>query len=86
MNLQDGSKEWGGWLRAPPRRAAGQERSKWLRDERDADWGTNLVKDNYYHQTPGMQVGEKVGEGSQGQNFRIDISETAIISELNNRN
>lgn len=26
-------KEWGAWLRAPSRRAAGQEIRKWLRDE-----------------------------------------------------
>lgn len=29
-------KEWGLWLKAPPRRAANQGRSRWLRDENDA--------------------------------------------------
>lgn len=32
----DSLKEWGTWLRAPPRRAAGQNQSKWLREEDDA--------------------------------------------------
>ncbi|XP_074327332.1 uncharacterized protein LOC141665252 [Apium graveolens] len=34
----DGPKEWGSWLRAPPRRGLSQARSKWLREEGDVDW------------------------------------------------
>ena len=34
----EGSQEWGAWLRAPPRRAAGQGTSKWIREEGDAKW------------------------------------------------
>lgn len=32
---EGGSQEWGSWLRAPPRRGAGQGGSKWLREEGD---------------------------------------------------
>lgn len=32
-------KEWGSWLRAPVKRGTMEERIKWLRDERDDDWG-----------------------------------------------
>lgn len=60
MDTQDGTREWGGWLRAPPHRAAGKEKNKWLRDERDVDWGTNFGKDNYYQQTPLVQAGGKL--------------------------
>ncbi|XP_074346822.1 uncharacterized protein LOC141685625 [Apium graveolens] len=35
-------KEWGGWLRAPPRRVASQNRSKWMRNENDADWEAKM--------------------------------------------
>ncbi|XP_063942974.1 uncharacterized protein LOC135150542 [Daucus carota subsp. sativus] len=36
------NKEWGSWLRAPPRRAGGSSRSKWLREEDDGDWGNKI--------------------------------------------
>lgn len=35
---EGGEKEWGSWLRAPPRRVAGQNQSRWLRDENDDTW------------------------------------------------
>ncbi|KAL1831158.1 hypothetical protein ACET3Z_000809 [Daucus carota] len=41
---------------------AGQERSKWLRDERDEEWGKNLGKDNYYADFSGRQI---VGKGKE---------------------
>lgn len=31
-------KEWGSWLKAPLRRASGPVKSKWLREDGDADW------------------------------------------------
>lgn len=34
----EGSQEWGSWLRAPPRRTGGQARSKYLRGDDDAGW------------------------------------------------
>lgn len=41
-------KEWGIWLRAPPRRTAGQGQSTWLRDEGDLDWAAKFGKDNNF--------------------------------------
>lgn len=34
----EGEKEWGLWLKAPPRRAANQNQSRWLREEGDDTW------------------------------------------------
>lgn len=39
LKITGEAREWGPWLRAPARRTAGQDRSKFLRDERDSDWG-----------------------------------------------
>lgn len=41
-------KEWGSWLRAPPRRAAGQGQSRWLREEGDDTWEARIGKQNRY--------------------------------------
>lgn len=38
-------REWGTWLRAPPRRVAGMEKSRWLREERDEDWSKNFGRE-----------------------------------------
>lgn len=39
--MDGNSREWGAWLRAPPRRHTAQGRSKWLRDETNEGWGEN---------------------------------------------
>lgn len=31
----EGGREWGSWLRAPPKRAGGPAKSRWLRDDDD---------------------------------------------------
>lgn len=36
------AKEWGSWLRAPPRRVAGQVQSKWVREENDDTWDSRI--------------------------------------------
>ncbi|XP_074327248.1 uncharacterized protein LOC141696272 [Apium graveolens] len=41
------TKEWGSWLRAPPRRVAGQVQSKWLRDEGDDTWEARIGRENF---------------------------------------
>lgn len=38
-------KDWGRWLRAPPRRVAGQTQSKWLRNENDDTWEERIGGD-----------------------------------------
>ncbi|KAL8145567.1 hypothetical protein AgCh_003647 [Apium graveolens] len=49
------SKDWGSWLRAPPRKGAGGSKSKCLRDEGDDDWGSSYGKDNHRHKFSGIQ-------------------------------
>lgn len=46
-------KEWGSWLRAPPRRAAGQMQSKLLREENDDTWESRIGGDNNYQNFSG---------------------------------
>lgn len=38
-------KDWGSWLRAPPRRVVGQTQSKWLRSENDDTWEERIGGD-----------------------------------------
>lgn len=40
-------KECGSWLRAPPRKVAGQQQSKWLRDEEDDTWETRIGGESF---------------------------------------
>lgn len=54
------ARDWGSWLRAPPRRAAGGIKSKWLRDEHDGDWRNKDGKDNYQHQSWGGGISRKM--------------------------
>ncbi|XP_074348138.1 uncharacterized protein LOC141686923 [Apium graveolens] len=50
-------KVWGSWLRAPPRRVAGQIQSKWLRNENDDTWEARIG-------------GEKIKESDLGGEFK----------------
>lgn len=43
---EDGTREWGNWLRATPRRATGVAKSKWLREEDDDSWESRIGRDN----------------------------------------
>lgn len=43
-NAGEHVREWGGWLHALQQRVEGQEKSKWLRDEGDEDWGQQSQK------------------------------------------
>ncbi|KAL1805925.1 hypothetical protein ACET3Z_028993 [Daucus carota] len=48
-------KEWGSWLRAPPRRSSAPAKSKWLREDGDIDWEERRGRVN---------VNARSGEGS----------------------
>ncbi|XP_074378321.1 uncharacterized protein LOC141719854 [Apium graveolens] len=63
-------KEWGNWLRAPPRKAAGQERSRWLTDERDVEWGVNSGNANYNQHFSESVSADRMRGGNQGRDFR----------------
>lgn len=71
-NSGEAIREWGSWLRAPPRRAAGASKSKWLREEGDDDWGNKFGMDNHRQQSSGIQIPEKVQSG----NISINRSES----------
>lgn len=68
MNISGGDervKEWGRWLRATPRRVAGQTQSKWLRDEGDDTWEERIGGE--YNK----QRESRGGNSNQTQNIRV---------------
>lgn len=75
-------KQWGAWLRAPPRRVAGQVKSKWLRDGGDDDWESKNGRSNS-SVISGRVVTE---EWNQGQNFRGKDKASSITDLLKNSN
>lgn len=46
QSVPDRTKEWGAWLRAPSRRGGGQIKSKWLKDDGDANCENRYGKEN----------------------------------------
>lgn len=68
----DGVKEWGSWLRAPPRKVAGQTQSKWLRAENDDTWEDRIGGDsNKQHQSGGKS--EKKGKEIRKESDHRDM-------------
>lgn len=63
-------KEWGSWLKAPPRRTAGQAQSKWLREEGDDTWESRVGQDSNYQQNPGVNFSTANKEIRQVGDFR----------------
>lgn len=76
----EGIKEWGTWLRAVPRRSAGQERSKWLRDENDVGWEERIGRGNSGAKFQGENSGGKGKEIAVRRDFR----DTSNISKFKN--
>lgn len=66
---EDENREWGAWLRAPPRRGAGQGGSKWLREEDDAEWPARVGRGN---NLPDF-AGDSKGKADLVQSVRRDI-------------
>lgn len=66
-----GSQEWGAWLRAPPRRAAGQGTSKWIREERDAKWEERIGRENSIPRNMGGNYGRKDADEDMGRDSRL---------------
>lgn len=81
----DSLKEWGTWLRAPPRRAAGQNQSKWLREEDDATWETRIGRANNQQNYRGENSSKKGKEISTESNCRslVDYGARKISSVTN---
>lgn len=91
------AKEWGSWLRAPPRRAARPVRSKWLRDEGDVDWETKVGRSNSIPENTGGSTKFLDGELIMGRNLRtfenqiistagVDGSSVQITKNAGNKN
>lgn len=80
MAQTDSIREWGVWLRAPPRRMTGQERSKWLRDERDVDWGGNHGNSNYSQNFTEVAPKEREIIGVSRSDLGKGSNSTAILS------
>lgn len=77
-----GEKEWGVWLKAPPRRAANQSQSRWLRDEGDDTWGVKIGGQSSYHDyrdNINSNEGIQVTERSNSRRL-VNTEKTAIIS------
>lgn len=76
----EGEKEWGGWLRAPPRRVIGK--SKWLREEGDDDWGGRYGKDSNIQIGTDNQEQNLRKEGIYQRNIRDKKSEGSKLKEV----
>lgn len=73
--VEGNNREWGPWLRAPPRRQAGQERSKWLREEGDVNWGKKIGKDN--------NQGFQNHMSAKNAGFQQEVDNAAVMRERN---
>lgn len=78
-------REWGDWLRAPSRRLAGQEMSKWLRDEGDVDWGVKHGTDNFPRDSRDMISKNKELTGAFNSEGRIRPISKAIVMGSNSQ-
>lgn len=67
---EEGEKEWGSWLRAPPRRVAGQNQSRWLRDENDDTWEARIGGSSNNQQFSGGNFSKKGKEINEESNLR----------------
>lgn len=84
-SLGEPSKDWGSWLRAPPRRGSGQGKSKWLREDGDDDWGNRKGKDNYYQQFSGEQSTNIVKVGDHGRDSSMAGKDVANFTGFSNQ-
>lgn len=64
-------RDWGVWLRAPARKSVGQDRSKFLWDERDGDWDVINGNSNLRQQFSG---------DSGRQENQVDIPKRKIVT------
>lgn len=74
-------KEWGGWLRAQPRRVVGK--SKWLREDGDDGWSERYGSGSSNQVFADSQVHGLRKAGIQGRNNRDGVTENANLKEMN---
>lgn len=66
-------KEWGAWLRAPPKKIASQTKSRWLREDGDDDWEFKIGRNNSNAKSGGVVATARVEDINQGRDFREKI-------------
>lgn len=74
------SKDWGSWLRAPPRWVGCASKSKWLREEGDGEWGQRYGMDNHQQQSRGISIPNILQTGTQSVNQKDIVTDFANIS------
>lgn len=79
-------REWGSWLRAPVKRSVGQDRSKFLRDEKDAAWDVNYGNSNNSQRFSGDYVNQVVQTDFQGRIFSEALSSRENNQGFNSSN
>lgn len=68
-------RDWGSWLRAPPRRVGMQGKSKWLREEDDLEWEARVGKDNCQEKIKEFDLQDKGKLVMVGRNSRDMMSD-----------
>ncbi|KAL1826634.1 hypothetical protein ACET3Z_005046 [Daucus carota] len=76
-------REWGAWLRAPPRRSAGLAKSKWLRDDGDDEWFSKVGRSNRSVKSGKVVRETSNDDNNQERNFR-GKDEAVIFQNSNN--
>lgn len=74
-------KEWGAWLRAPPRKGASQGKSKWLREEGDTEWEWRFGTDNnhaIFSETEATKSGIGLNKGSDSSGLVIGLGNNSV--------
>lgn len=87
-------REWGNWLKAPPRRMVGPVKSKWLREDGDMDWedragrskfrGGSYDKDgNCFSQTSNQGDKDKVVMQAGNSHQLLKLGANNEVQDLN---
>lgn len=86
LSFREGGREWEAWLRAPAWRAAGQERSRFLRDDRDNDSDGIQGDSNVFQQFSGDYGSQLVPTGLHGRVVSYALSNKAGNQGFNSNN
>lgn len=79
---EEGVKDWGNWLKAPPRRVAGATKSKWLREEDDDSWEVRVGRENSKAKFQGSQNSNDDNLDEGGRDNRELIIVTADSARI----
>lgn len=79
---EPGTREWGNWLKAPPRMVAGGVKSKWLREEDDDSWELRIGREN---RKAGFQENQNSNfetVGKERRDIRDEIATKSVKTNL----